>query len=251
MSTKKKRRARVPKRSTARTASRVTARAEPPRVSATPIARKALHDELVPRLRDLVFEGELAPGERIPERALCERFGISRTPLREALKILASEGLIDLKHHRGAAVSMLTAAEVDHMFEVMGALEALAGELACERADEAAIAAIRRVHAQMLVHHRRGELAEYFRCNQRIHEAIMEASANPVLINLYRTLSVRIRRARYMANLSRGRWDKAVAEHEEILAALEARAGARLGRLLRDHLTHKADVIKAVLLGAE
>jgi len=220
------------------------------RAAATPIARRALHDELVPRLRDLIFEGELTPGTRVPERALCERFGISRTPLREALKILASEGLIDLKHHRGAAVSRITSEEVDHMFEVMGALEALAGELACDRADDKAIGEIARLHAEMLAHHRRRELSEYFRCNQAIHEAIMKASGNPVLINLYRSLSVRIRRARYMANLSRGRWDQAVAEHEEILQALKARDGRRLGRLLRDHLTHKADVIKAVLLGA-
>ncbi len=249
MSMAQKRTRRAPRRSAQRPAPAVAPRPAP-RAAPTPIARRALHDELVPRLRDLIFEGELAPGERVPERALCERFGISRTPLREALKILASEGLIDLKHHRGAAVSTLSAEEVDHMFEVMAALEALAGELACVHARDEEIAAVGKLHARMLGHHRRGELSEYFRCNQRIHEAIMEASGNPVLIHLYRTLSVRIRRARYMANLSRERWDQAVAEHEEILAALQARAGARLGRLLREHLRHKADVIKAVLLGA-
>lgn len=217
---------------------------------AAPIARRALHGEVVQRIRDLIVQGELAPGERVPERELCERFGISRTPFREALKVLATEGLIDLQHHRGAAVSKVTAGDVDDMFQVMGVLEALAGELACRRASDAEIAAVEKHHERMLRHYRERDLSGYFQFNQRIHEAIMQAAGNPVLVNMYGTLSVRIRRARYMANLSQARWDQAVAEHEEILGALKARDGERLGRLLRDHLLHKADVIKAVLLGA-
>jgi len=214
-----------------------------------PIARRALHDEVVQRIRGLIVQGELAPGERVPERELCERFGISRTPFREALKVLASEGLIDLQHQRGAVVSTITAHDVDDMFQVMGVLEALAGELACARVSDADVAAVEAFHREMLVHYREHDLAGYFHFNQRIHEAIMQAAGNPVLGNLYETLSVRIRRARYMANLSKVRWDQAVAEHEEILAALQARDGKRLGQLLREHLLHKADVIKAVLLG--
>jgi len=215
-----------------------------------PIARHALHDEVVRRIRDLIVQGELAPGDRLPERELCERFGISRTPFREALRVLATEGLIDLQHHRGAVVSKVTTHDVDDMFQVMGVLEALAGELACSRASDAEIGEIEMSHERMLRHYREHDLSGYFQHNQRIHESIMQAAGNPVLTNLYRTLSVRIRRARYMANLSQARWDQAVAEHEEILEALKGRDGRRLGQLLRDHLLHKADVIKAVLLGA-
>ena len=91
---------------------------------------------MVERVRDLVLEGELAPGSRVPEKLLCEQFGISRTPLREALKVLASEGLLELLPNRGAVVTRLTARDVDEMFEVMGALEALSGELACGRMDD-------------------------------------------------------------------------------------------------------------------
>ncbi len=217
---------------------------------ASPIARRALHDEVVQRIRDLIVQGELAPGERVPERELCERFGISRTPFREALKVLATEGLIDIQHHRGAVVSIVTAKDVDDMFQVMGVLEALAGELACHQASDADVAAMEQLHEKMIGRYRENDLTGYFRFNQQIHEAIMQAAGNPVLINMYATLSVRIRRARYMANLSQARWDQAVAEHEEILKALQQRDGKRLGRLLRDHLLHKADVIKAVLLGA-
>jgi DNA-binding GntR family transcriptional regulator len=209
-----------------------------------------LHDEVVQRLRDLIVEGVLMPGERVPERQLCERFGISRTPLREALRFLASEGLVDLEHNRGARVSRLTPESVDEMFQVMEVLEGLAGRLAATRASEAQIALIEELQQQMVAHHARGELAGYFRPNQRIHECIIEAAGNPILTNIYRALGVRIRRARYMANLSPERWDQAVAEHEQILAALKDRDGIKLEQLLRAHLRHKAQVVKAVLLGA-
>lgn len=215
----------------------------------SPIARAPLHEEVARRIRDLIVEGELAPGTRVPERELCARFGISRTPLREALKILASEGLVDLQHHKGAVIAQLTPALVDEMFEVMEALEALAGELACARASDAALAEIAALHQQMLVRYAKRELSEYFQLNQRIHEAIVAAAGNTLLSQLYRGLSARIRRARYMANLSPARWRQAVAEHEQILAALTARDGARAARLLKEHLQHKADVVKAVLLG--
>lgn len=214
-----------------------------------PIARSGLHDEVVRRLRDLIAEGELMPGARIPERDLCKRFGISRTPLREALKILATEGLVDLQHNRGATVSRLTPQAVDDMFQVMEVLEGLAGELACARIDEAGIVAIEALHKQMCLHHAQQALPDYFRVNQRIHERIVEAAANPVLSNMYRGLSLRIRRARYLANLSQERWDQAMDEHGQILAALKARDARQAGRLLREHLHHKAEVLRAVLAG--
>ncbi len=220
----------------------------PAAVENAPIERKGLHEEVAARLRDMIVEGGLEPGTRVPERELCVRFGISRTPLREALKILAAEGLVDLQHHRGAVVSRLTAEALDDLFQVMGALEALAGEIACERADETAIAKIRDCHERMLGHHARAELSEYFRLNQQIHEGIVAAAGNLVLTQIYRGLSVRIRRARYMANLSKARWDRAVAEHEQILGALIARDGARLGGLLREHLRNKLEVVKTVIL---
>ena len=92
------------------------------------IARRPLHEELAERLRDLISLGELQPGEKIPEKALCERFGVSRTPLREALKVLASAGTVTLRPNRGAVVSTLTREELDEVFPVMGSLEALAGK---------------------------------------------------------------------------------------------------------------------------
>ena len=211
------------------------------------IERSSLHEELVTRLRDLVVEGELAPGTRLNERLLCERFGVSRTPLREAVKVLASEELVELQPNRGAVVTALTRTDVRELFEVMGALEALAGELACARIDEAPLAAIRALHYQMLLHHARAELHEYFRCNQQIHEKIVEAADNDVLAATYRSLSGRIRRPRFMANQSQERWDHAVLEHGEILEALIARDGPSLGALLRRHLANKLEAVMAAI----
>ena len=213
-----------------------------------PIKRTSLHDQLVGRLRDLIVQGDLAPGTRVPERELCERFHVSRTPLREALKVLASEGLLELLPNRGAMVSRLTLEDVEEMFPVMGALEALAGELAATRIDEEGLAEIRALHYQMVLHHKRGELAPYFRLNQRIHELILETADNAVLANLYRGLAGRIRRARYQANMSPERWAKAVAEHEEILAKLEARDGPGLAATLKRHLKNKCETVKEAIV---
>jgi DNA-binding GntR family transcriptional regulator len=210
----------------------------------TSIQRRLLHDELTERLRGLITAGELPPGAKINERQLCERFGVSRTPLRESLKVLASEGLVTLRPNRGAVVTALTLAELEEVFPVMGALEALSGEIACRHITDAEVAEIRALHARMIEHWRRSELPAYFRLNQRIHEAILEATRNETLKSLYRSLAGRLISARYIANMSAERWAEAVAEHEAILAALSARDGARLAAILKAHLANKLETVK-------
>lgn len=210
-----------------------------------------LHVEVADRLRNLIVHGELPPGTRLNERLLTERFNISRTPLREAIKMLSSEGLVELLPNRGAVVTTITRDDVRDMFEVMAVLEALAGELACERASKEDIAEIRALHKQMSVHYRRRELEEYFSFNQRIHQKIIDSTGNKVLLETYRRLSDRVRYARYMANLSKERWDRAMKEHEQILDALTKRDGERLKALLAAHLTNKSDVIQDWLAGKE
>jgi DNA-binding GntR family transcriptional regulator len=210
-------------------------------------AHRTLQGEAVHRLRTLIVEGSLAPGARLNERALCEQLGVSRTPLREALRMLAAEGLIEFFPHRGAAVAPLTVATVREVFAVMGALEALAGEAACRRVSAGELAEIRALHFEMRAHHARGDLAGYFRLNQAIHGALVDASGNTVLATTYRSLNANVKRARYMANLSQERWDAAVREHDEILAALEQRDSARLQQILRSHLGNKMLAVIAAL----
>lgn len=202
---------------------------------------RSLHGEVLTRLRDFIVEGNLPPGGRVPERALCERFGISRTPLREALKVLASEGLIELLPNRGARVRQIDAKELVELFDVMGGLEALAGRLACEKITEPAYADIERLHHEMYGHYLRRDLHGYFACNQAIHDRIVQAAENATLRATYANFAGRLRRVRYAANLDadRDRWGEAMREHEEILDALRRRAGDALSDILFRHLRNK------------
>jgi DNA-binding GntR family transcriptional regulator len=208
-----------------------------------PISRRPLHEEAVSRLRELIEQGRLAPGARLNERVLCEQLGISRTPLREAIKLLATEGLVELLPNRGAVVTALDAQRLGETLQVMGALEAVAGELACRNASVERIQEIRRLHLEMIDSHAKGDLDAYFHFNQAIHARIVEASGNAVLATTYRQLNANVRRARYMANLSKERWDKAVREHEEILDALAERNVTKLKKLLREHLEQKLSAV--------
>lgn len=212
-----------------------------------PVSRATLHEELVSRIREMIFSGELKGGDRVPEQKLCDRFSVSRTPLREALKVLGGEGLLHLLPNRGARVATLSEEDVDEIFPVMGALEALSGELACAKLTDADLAEIRALHYQMALHQTRGELQPYFALNQKIHEAILKAAANPTLEAQYRSLAGRIRLARFRANMTQTRWDKAMQEHEEILKALEERDGARLSAVLRQHLENKRETVKQAI----
>jgi DNA-binding GntR family transcriptional regulator len=212
-----------------------------------PIARRPLHDEVVARLRDAIIEHRLVPNERLNERVLCVRYGISRTPLREALKVLAQEGLVTLLPNRGAVVTPLTVTELEQTIEVMRPLEALAGELVVSRISDAGLAEIRALHHEMCAFHARGDLPNYFRANQAIHQHLVEQCGNRILTATYESLNTRIRRFRYRANFSPERWHRAVAEHVEMLDALTARDGVRLGRLMSEHLVNKAEAVKAGL----
>ena len=198
-----------------------------------------LHAEIVARVRDLLLEGAIPPGARIAERELCDRFGVSRTPLREALKVLAAEGLVVLLPHRGARAAKPTSRSLQELFEVCEGLEALAGELACRRIGEAQLAAIRELHDQMVAHYKADDIAPYFRCNRLIHEAIVRAADNAPLNALYDSIAARIRGVRYLAPMPKDHWAVAIKEHEGILNALERRDGEGLAHILRHHLRVK------------
>lgn len=215
--------------------------------TAEPIVRRTLHDELLDRLRQMIVDGDLVPGQKVPEKELCERFGVSRTPLREALKVLANEGLVTLTPNRGAMIAELTMDDLEEAFPVMGALEALSGELACANMTEAELAEIRKLHDRMVAHYEARELKPYFRANRRIHELILAAARNETLTSLYRSLEGRVRQARYLANMSEERWPVAVEEHSQMIEALEKRDSARLSAILKSHLQNKFETVKEAL----
>jgi DNA-binding GntR family transcriptional regulator len=201
----------------------------------------SLHDETLSRLRDHIVEGNIPDGGRILERELCELLGISRTPLREALKVPASEGLVDLLPNRGARVRSLNEEDLRELFDLMGGLESLAGRLACENIEDSEITEIERLHHEMYGYYLHRDMHNYFRVNQAIHQAIVAASRNGALQATYNTLAGRIRRVRYTANFARdhARWGEAMREHEGILDALRRRAGNDLADILFNHLRNK------------
>ena len=195
------------------------------------------------RIREQIVEGLLEPGARLNERVLCEQMGVSRTPMREAIKKLAGEGLVRLEPHRGAVVHRLGREEVAAAFEVMATLEALSGDLAAQRASNDEIRTIQELQVRMERAHRARDLPGYYRLNAEIHAAINTAARNPVLEEVFRSVNVRLQSLRFRSNLDQRKWDAAVKEHAAIAAALQAREGPQLGRLLRDHLNHKREIV--------
>lgn len=210
-----------------------------------PVTRNYLHDQVATRLRALIQTGELKPKERLNEAALTQRFGISRTPLREAIKILATEGLLDLLPNRGSKVASFSEGEIDDVLEVIAALEATAGELACRHLTPQDLAGIEALHHRMTAAHAEQDIAGYFDLNRQIHEAILQASRNGVLQNVYATLSSRIQRARFAAHKTPGQWQAAMDDHDRMIVLLRARDGQALGTLLRTHVRSKKAVIVA------
>ncbi|MBY8974839.1 GntR family transcriptional regulator [Rhodobacteraceae bacterium NNCM2] len=203
------------------------------------ISRRPIHDELVEHLRDLIVRGTLAPGTKVQEQALCDQFDVSRTPLREALRSLAAEGLVVLTPRRGASIAEVTRRDLEEAFPIVGALEALAGELACQNITDAEIERAGVLQRRLVDAHDREDLAQYSAANAEIHQLILAAANNPTLAQMLKGLDGRVRRARYMVNISGVRWAAAVAEHELILEALQARDGKRLGEILKEHIANK------------
>ena len=207
-----------------------------PQPTIVPLSRRTLHDELVDRLRTLIVEGELRPSTRIHEGDLGKALGVSRTPLREALKVLASEGLIELVPGRGAIVKKLTPKDVAEMLDVLSALETLAARLACRHASHAEIARLRSVHDEMIACYDAGNRLEYYWRNQAIHTGIAEASGSALLAAMHATIQARLKRIRFIGNDEPPKWAAAVGEHEEMIAALEARDEERLAAVVSRHL---------------
>ncbi|MBB5043967.1 DNA-binding GntR family transcriptional regulator [Shinella fusca] len=212
-----------------------------------PIRRTALHDTLVNRLRDMIIEGHLSPGTRLNEGQLGQMLGVSRTPLREAIKYLASEGLVELVPSRGAVVKRFGAKDVQDMLLVLGTLEELAAKLACAIASEEGIAEIRGLHDRMVQHYKAGDRLEYYKLNQNIHTAIVALSGNAPLAEIHAMLQTRLKRIRFIGHEGPEKWAAAVAEHEEMIEALEARDQQRLAAVLGRHLTNAWERVRGAI----
>lgn len=207
------------------------------------IPRQSLHQEVANRLRQRIIEGDIAPGAKLNERQLCEVMDVSRTPLREAIKMLAAEGLVELLPNRGAAVAQLDEQDVIDTFEVIAGLEGLSGELAAQRITAEELSEIRALHFEMCAAHARRDLPTYYRLNAAIHERINAAARNPVLAQTWRTVNARLQVLRFRSNLDGAKWDQALDEHEQMIDMLARRDFNGLRELLVRHLLVKRDTV--------
>jgi DNA-binding GntR family transcriptional regulator len=210
-----------------------------------PIHRRPLHDEATERIRDLIVEGLLVAGEWINESELCVQLQISRTPLREALKVLAAEGLVELVPRRGARVARLSIREIVDLFEALGGVEGMAAELAAVRMSTADLGKLGELQIAIEQRHKTKARLEYFHDNEKLHASIVRFSGNSAIVDIHARLIARVRRARYQAILSESRWSDSVQEHALILAALESRDARRAGELMRQHVAHTGEVVRA------
>jgi DNA-binding GntR family transcriptional regulator len=214
------------------------------------IPRAALHEQVALRLRQMLVENRLAPGAKLNERELSEVLNVSRTPLREAIKMLAAEGLVELLPNRGAIALQLTEADVRNTFEVMAGLEGQSGELAAARISDAELAEIRALHFEMMASYTRRDLPAYYRLNAAIHDAINAAAKNPVLSVTYRQINARLQALRFKSNQDEEKWASAVHEHAQMIDALATRDASAMRAVLVAHLNHKRDVVLEQLRAA-
>lgn len=210
-----------------------------------PFRRTQLHQDVADHLRALILDGRLKDGERIVETALCEKLNVSRTPLREAIKTLIHEGLIEHQPNRGARVSKVTPEELRQLFEVMSSLEMLAAEITARTIKPLDFKRLKALHDKMAKHHAAGERHQYFALNHQIHLRIVELSGNAILIETHSALMIRARHFRYQALAGNDRWGEAMEEHNRIMDALEAGDAELCGRLMKRHVARTGEVVEA------
>lgn len=214
-----------------------------PRRARRPRQEPSLADRAVDRLRRMIVRGALPPGARIAEPELCETLGISRTPLREALKLLASEGLVMLRRNRSAIVSPLDGAALPPLFEVEAGVEGFAARLAAARMTATDLKRLHTLQERLEAAHAAGDLTGYFDINQIIHRSIVAGAKNRALVDAHDRLFGPLERARFLALAFEGRLAESVLEHRSILDALVRRDADAAGTLLSHHITRTGEVM--------
>ncbi len=204
----------------------------------------SLHDQVAQQLRDLIFSGELSPGAFVDETGLCEQWAISRTPLREALKVLAAEGLVRHEPRRGSFVNEVTEQDLDDIFPVMALLEGRCAFEAAQQATDADIAVLEDLHQQLERNASQGRIPEYYAANYAIHEAIIAIAGNKWLAQVIGDLRKILKLARLQQLNAPGRLSQSLAEHMAIFAALKARDAEGADAAMRTHLTRQREALR-------
>lgn len=215
------------------------------------VSTAAMAARVAEALRERIVRGQLSAGDRIVERKLSAELSVSRTPVREALKLLEADGLIEISKNRGAQVTALGAEEALQLFDVIAVLEGLAAQRLAEGGAPAELKRLEALHAAMKAHFEAGALEPYFDANSAIHALVLSGCGNPMLEENHRRLMLKARRGRYMAIMSHDRWAQSVDEHEALMGALRAKNGDAAFAIWRTHLRHTGEAVAAALTAQE
>ncbi|HYP82528.1 GntR family transcriptional regulator [Variovorax sp.] len=205
--------------------------------AALPIAPRALYEEVAELLRQRIFRRELEPGSWIDELKLAEEYGISRTPLREALKVLAAEGLVTMKVRRGAYVTEVSDKDLSDVYHLLSLLESDAAAVVAERADPGQLAELEGLHAELEAAARPGQVDrdQFFAVNERFHMKLLALADNRWRDQMVADLRKVMKLNRHNSLLKSGRIEESLAEHRALMAALKARDAQRAARQMRLH----------------
>ena len=208
------------------------------------LVQNSLHQEVASTLREQIFAGELAPGSFLDEVALCEKLDISRTPLREALKVLTAEGLLRHEPRRGCFVNQVTEKDLDDIFPVIALLEGRCAFEAARNASDAELAALTTLHDKLQAHAKAGRITDYYATNFAIHEAIITLADNRWLAQSIADLRKILKLARLQQLHAPGRLKQSLAEHLAVFAALKARDSEGAEAAMRTHLTRQREALR-------
>ena len=210
----------------------------------------SLHDEVAAQLRERIFSGELAPGVFLDEVALAGDMQISRTPLREALKVLTAEGLVRHEPRRGCFVNQVTAQDLDEIFPVIALLEGRCAHEAARHATVADLQALQLLHDKLARHAKARRINDYYSVNFEIHEAIIALASNRWLAQVIGDLRKIVKLARLQQLHAPGRLEQSLAEHLAVFAALKARDPEGAEAAMRTHLSRQRIALSELARGA-
>lgn len=208
------------------------------------IVKTALYVEVTERLRSMVAGGILKPGSWIDEQKLSEELGVSRTPFREAIRILASEGILRIEPRKGCYVTELTDNDLNDIFPLMAILEGRCAYEAAQKANLKEIKSLESMHENLKKHAAEKNIDDYFMTNRKIHEAIQSLAGNEWLTNMVTDLRRILNLSRHRSLHHKGRIEESCQEHLSIFEALKSRDAVEAERLMKTHILRQREVLK-------
>jgi len=208
-----------------------------------PLTPRALYQDVAERLRQQIFSRELEPGAWIDEQKLAVEYGISRTPLREALKVLAVEGLVTMKLRRGAYVTEMSTTDVAQVYHLMALLESDAAGTVAAQASAADIAELQALHDRL--ESQAQERDAFFATNEQFHLRLLALAGNRWSAQIVQDLRKVMKLNRHLSLFKQGRLAESLAEHSAVMAAIAARDAPQAARLMRAHFDNGLDAASA------